>query len=121
MDELIGFLAEAATAAVRGNADPQAAEKLRKRIEDMAAASSGSAGKVVAPRQSQPAAASPHAPTSSPGASHAVPPPKPHGAHAPNVAAAFRDRSSLLTALVAVEVLGVPPSLRPREMRGDAW
>jgi hypothetical protein len=35
--------------------------------------------------------------------------------HPVDLTAAFQDRSSLLTMLVAVEVLGPPPSLRTRE------
>ena len=95
MDELIGLLAEAAALSRRGRAVPQQAPPQKK------AAKKGD-GKLPSPE-------APGTPVSRPVKA------LDQDRHPVGLTAAFHDRSSLLTMVVAVEVLGPPPSLRPRE------
>jgi hypothetical protein len=112
MDELIGLLAEAAALSrharaeakrTEGRAVPQPQPPQKKVV---LAAEKGGGKATAAQAPVAPAVARPLQAVRQPG-------------HPAGLAAAFHDRSSLLTALVAVEVLGPPPSLRPRELRGD--
>lgn len=89
MDELVGLLAEAAALSRRASADSKVAGKQgapQPQPPQKKAAKNGDGIKAL--RQDT---------------------------HPVGLTAAFHDRSSLLTMVVAVEVFGPPPSLRPRE------
>jgi len=96
MDELIGLLAEAAALSRRASAESKGAVKQA----------------VPQPQSRAPAPAAPVAPVAPD--SHSAKALR-QEAHPVGLTAAFHERSSLLTMVVAVEVLGPPPSLRPRE------
>jgi hypothetical protein len=104
MDDLIGLLAEAVALSRRASAE------------------SKGAGTQAVPRSAPPQKKTAQKGDEKPPATEAAvapvaPPMKAlhQDRHPVDLTAAFQDRSSLLTMLVAVEVLGPPPSLRPRE------
>lgn len=104
MDELIGLLAEAAALSRRANADSKGAAT--QAVPRPAAPPKKTAKKDEGKLSGAEAAV---APVSRPmKALH-------QDRHSVDLTAAFHDRSSLLSMVVAVEVFGSPPSLRPRE------
>ena len=103
MDQLIGLLMESAIAARQSKAAP---------VKTPASPPAPTERK-TAPRRQAPASSREPAPAATHQASSLI---EDRGSPSIDVVAAtFRDRVSLLRALVACEVLGPPPALAPRE------